>query len=1579
MIISALSTKKLNILNGKDIKFIIKNLLEFWSNQIFTWKTVKKLNSSVYDYSSKEQENLSIFHDEQVKQWLQTAGPYACAYVETLLTSVGLFNKKISNETEISCLPSSAQHLALLFLSLLESNTTIFHGVLSRRLRVLPSGLSMVLRIFLSRCRLHPPPNCNPDVYSLMGRTDLAKQALMLSDHQNFTVTAQLNSTSNLSNSCFSKPERISLFMQPNAVNTSSSWSVAERWSNLVHPLRDIRSMSLNMAASPHALLYHLESNPCCQVSFKDDLRLREAYRLLQSFSHIRLPRVNSEDPVGSSPSNASGSDVNARLTEARLEMHLAAAGIRVWASVVGRGMLTLGILMGSKVPTQLRVPPICLRGRAISPSSGRRVLVDLARESLGSANVNAGANRTPGTTEVTAPGLDIGGTNGDRRGTTGTQGVDASSHPGNSMALAIASSIASCGAGACLRTASLGLSRMIAGNNLLNHYANSNVSTMATSSAASTASLLSTANIQQAPGVLAAKHWPDFHNGVAIGLSISPHASVDATWIMYNCRAAGLTSTNNRRNNPRTNQDSISSSLDTPSPEQAGLLYGLGLNGHLNKITPYDIGEYLVRVHDLHNMAVLLGLCAGRRGTMDQSILRLIAVHYRPLLPFDPLISVQLSVPNLCQAAAIFGLGLLYQGSAHRHITNLLINELGRSLSEDPFSNGIHTGINSDVDSQQTTSNAPNNHTTNNPVGWTGAGGSGGFAGDSCELMALSAGLALGLVLLQRGDSPCGLSDLHWAEKLHAYMTSGPRSKIPGVSEQQYTVHLPCDLYEKCLPSQRVISRGVTRRLTDQPRHRNQTGVETANVDNNLTDANIRGGASFPLSTFRTPSLLLHSDYTAEPLVDPERFLSNDYLYNTTETRSNCSSTRQISSRGRRASCTTGSSTSPSVTHASGRFPSTVSDLAGRLDDYPTKTTWKNPQIRDLHCYNADVSAPGAMMALGMAYLDSSNPTVKPTQEWIESYVPQKLFEKLGESIRPRPKTQPSDISDIRSTLGQTDLSSEDDVENRCPDQTFVDSLYNASERTTSTRGRRGSHSVDPVDIEAISLAYLNMLVGCALAMGLRYAGTSNSDAANTLYYLARSILDDTWWPPSSSTRKSPSQNNSSELEQIKVSLPKSTLVQSAAQCLLALAMILAGSGNLAVLKMVRQLRAIRLFTAKPDTLNSGTNNHTGYDSIYYTVTTAAARAAATTQTASTSSGVASVGGPVSVASVFGAALGPSFGLQLLFANTIGLLFLGGGRLTLANTPEAVAMLVISFFPVLPTYAGDNWYHLQALRHLYALATIPRRLCAVDVDTGRVVLSDLQAKLQGSGTILSSKDTFVFPSDVLNKITWLEINHNSEKYWPTVFHQGTNNWDLFKRTFFQAGYIFVKRRDEGEELNVLESWLNECSEQWLDLCMLKQLKLLVAFLKRFPSPNKLTDSNNLIHTEKMVSSSSSLSSAYYDLGRVLAARVTQHFIKHKDELSIGLRSYYFNLPNIEVSISEHNLFQSRLVKAFRLWFSLPDCTVLSHYLPKDDTPSLINFLSIGKQFCFTTPIPNMLWLYRFLYPSDQDSRILST
>lgn len=148
-------------------------------------------------------------------------------------------------------------------------------------------------------------------------------------------------------------------------------------------------------------------------------------------------------------------------------------------------------------------------------------------------------------------------------------------------------------------------------------------------------------------------------------------------------------------------------------------------------------------------------GLCAGKRGTMDQSALRLLAVHYRPLLLPEPIL-VDMTVPSLCQAAAAFGLGLLFQGSAHRRIASILLKELGRPLGSAQTSttsgNAVVSNDASTAGGEATNNNDPSAPDSNgsNDHKVTSAGGTGGFAGDSRELISLSAGFALGLVLLQ-------------------------------------------------------------------------------------------------------------------------------------------------------------------------------------------------------------------------------------------------------------------------------------------------------------------------------------------------------------------------------------------------------------------------------------------------------------------------------------------------------------------------------------------------------------------------------------------------------------------------------------------------------------------------------------------------------------------------------------------------------------------------------------------------------------------------------------------------------------
>lgn len=89
-------------------------------------------------------------------------------------------------------------------------------------------------------------------------------------------------------------------------------------------------------------------------------------------------------------------------------------------------------------------------------------------------------------------------------------------------------------------------------------------------------------------------RHWPEFHNGVAAGLRISPEQSrITRTWIVYN------------------------------RPEQlnhahAGVLFALGLQGFLGALAPADFFWYLSPKHDATTVAILLGMATAKRCSMD-------------------------------------------------------------------------------------------------------------------------------------------------------------------------------------------------------------------------------------------------------------------------------------------------------------------------------------------------------------------------------------------------------------------------------------------------------------------------------------------------------------------------------------------------------------------------------------------------------------------------------------------------------------------------------------------------------------------------------------------------------------------------------------------------------------------------------------------------------------------------------------------------------------------------------------------------------------------------------------------------
>lgn len=49
------------------------------------------------------------------------------------------------------------------------------------------------------------------------------------------------------------------------------------------------------------------------------------------------------------------------------------------------------------------------------------------------------------------------------------------------------------------------------------------------------------------------------------------------------------------------------------------------------------------------------------------------------------------------------------------------------------------------------------------------------------------------------------------------------------------------------------------------------------------------------------------------------------------------------------------------------------------------------------------------------------------------------------------------------------------------------------------------------------------------------------------------------------------------------------------------------------------------------------------------------------------------------------------TYGSHLAIHMALGLLFLGGGRYTLSNSPASIAALICAFYPKFPTHSNDN------------------------------------------------------------------------------------------------------------------------------------------------------------------------------------------------------------------------------------------------------------------------------------------------
>ncbi|KAJ3176746.1 Anaphase-promoting complex subunit 1 [Geranomyces variabilis] len=144
---------------------------------------------------------------------------------------------------------------------------------------------------------------------------------------------------------------------------------------------------------------------------------------------------------------------------------------------------------------------------------------------------------------------------------------------------------------------------------------------------------------------------WPEFHNGVAAGLSVVANCpAIDGPWIVF---TAPVESEESKR---------------VVKPKHAGLLLGLGLTGNL-KITNYDLIEYLNLKQDTVAIALLLGLAATHIGTGNLRDTRLCLSH------IDSGEDLSGKPAGLeIKGAAVIAIGLLYIESFNRQFTERVL-----------------------------------------------------------------------------------------------------------------------------------------------------------------------------------------------------------------------------------------------------------------------------------------------------------------------------------------------------------------------------------------------------------------------------------------------------------------------------------------------------------------------------------------------------------------------------------------------------------------------------------------------------------------------------------------------------------------------------------------------------------------------------------------------------------------------------------------------------------------------------------------------------------------------------------------
>lgn len=295
----------------------------------------------------------------------------------------------------------------------------------------------------------------------------------------------------------------------------------------------------------------------------------------------------------------------------------------------------------------------------------------------------------------------------------------------------------------------------------------------------------------------------------------------------------------------------------------------------------------------------------------------------------------------------------------------------------------------------------------------------------------------------------------------------------------------------------------------------------------------------------------------------------------------------------------------------------------------------------------NTDMTGPGATLALGLIYMKTGNKSIASAIALPDTHF-------LLEYVRP-------DFLLLRVIaraliLWDTVKPSGAWVDAQLPPA--VKQAYGAMRlQAKCLSGETASNTNQGFDMQAVRLIYTHVIAGACFSLGLRFAGTGNREAAAAITERVMEFRD---------------LRDGVDPVSIALRPPFQVLEMCLCCAALSLSMVLAGTGDIEALRLLKVLR----WRCDEDI---------------------------------------------------------NYGSHMAYSSAIGLLFLGGGTSTLGRSPEDIAVLIMSFYPRFPVTTSDNQYHLQALRNLYALAVQRKDVRAIDVDSGENVFVPIQVRVQGN------------------------------------------------------------------------------------------------------------------------------------------------------------------------------------------------------------------------------------------------------